>query len=194
MKRVSRVWWFFSAWAGAVILVGGILTSYHQPFLVPEAAALQRLFATGKRGKGLWQTTHFLSGSCECSRRVMLHLLERRPLPGLSEQVVLVDDGQAYLPDTADLLNSLKKAGFSVVHVAYDELVTTTGVRGVPLLLVSSPLGNVAYLGGYGAAGDQDEGILHQVRSGSVVPPLPVLGCAVGKRTKRSSDPFRLKY
>ena len=194
MKSMPRASWLFGAWAGAVVLAGGILTSYHQPFLVPEANALQSALPIDVHGKGQWRATHLLSGSCECSRRVMLHLLQRRPTPGVSEQVVLVDDGQAYLPGTDGVVDSLKLAKFSVAHVAYDNVAAASEMHGVPLLMISSPAGRVEYLGGYGAAGDKDATILQKVRSGSAVSPLPVLGCAIGRQTRRSSDPFRLKY
>lgn len=198
MNGVSRISWFFIAWVGVVVLVGGILTSYHQPFVMPDANALKLVLAKGAEGGvrsgAHWQTTHLLSGGCGCSRRIMQHLLQRRVMPGVFEQVALVDDDEANLPGTAEVLDSLKASGFGVSHVASRDIAATSGVQGVPLLLVASPEGKVVYLGGYGPGLDQDAEILRRVRGGSAVAPLPVIGCAIGMRVKRSSDPFRLKY
>jgi hypothetical protein len=69
-----------------------------------------------------------------------------------------------------------------------------SGLRGVPLLLFVSPQNQIAYLGGYGAAGDQDETIFHQLRAGLKPVALPMIGCAVGSRLQRRLDPLHLKY
>lgn len=197
MRSNSLTSWFFAVWAVGVVLIGGALTSFHQPFRLPEAEALSR--GLGKYsplgdGPPAWKMTHLLSGECGCSRRVMTHMLERGPASGVEEQIFLVDGGEPYLPDTDKVLTSLRSAGFPITHIADRDIPSNARFRAVPLLMVVSPEGGVAYLGGYGSAGDKDEDILDRVRAGSSVTSLPVIGCAVGNRIRKVSDPFHLKY
>ena len=70
--RLARC--LLAVWAGSVVLVGGALTSFHQPFRTPGAGVLA--LAGDARGHD-WRAIHFLSGSCQCSQRVMQHLLAR---------------------------------------------------------------------------------------------------------------------
>jgi hypothetical protein len=185
---------FLVIWVVAVILVGGALTSFHQPFQTPAESilALSRAAAPNT-----WQTVHILSGSCGCSQRVLRHLLDRRPLDGVAEQILLVDGlagSEQDLPGTAALLEQLQRAGFAVRHLAAKDIPREYGLRGVPLLLVVSPRHHVAYLGGYGSQGDQDLRILTELRSGQEAKVLPVVGCAVGSHLRQQADPFHLKY
>ena len=193
MNRSSRISYFFGAWAAIVVLIGGALTSFHQPFRLPEADALSRTLVPVS-SMPHWTVTHILSGGCGCSRRVMLHLLQRKPTPDVFEQVVLVDGGENDLPGTDKVLSSLRLAGFAIVDASRREVTPSSPLNAVPLLMVTSPQGKVAYVGGYGTAGDKDDQILHQLRAGLPVAALPVIGCAVGKRARRLADPFRLKY
>jgi hypothetical protein len=185
---------FLLLWAGAVILVGGALTSFHQPFQAPAESILA---LSRPAAPNTWQTVHILSGSCGCSQRVLRHLLERRPLNGVAEQILLVDGlagSEQDLPGTSTLLDQLQHIGFAVRHIAAQDIPREYGLRGVPLLLVVSPRHQIAYLGGYGTHGDQDLRILSDLRSGHAAKVLPVLGCAVGSHLRQQADPFHLKY
>ncbi len=124
----------------------------------------------------------------------MQHLLARPPLDGAVEQIVLIDQGEPYLDGSEDLLKSLSARGFRISHRLSKEIPQQFGLRGVPLLIVATPLGKVAYLGGYGLREDQDTAVFERVRTGQEPPKLPVLGCAVGRQLRRSADPFHLKY
>lgn len=197
MRHDYRMSWFFAAWAAGVVLTGGILTSFHQPFRLPDEHSLSVVLAQNsgtERATPQWTATHLLSGSCGCSRRVMDHLIQRRQVPGVTEQVVIIDGGEAYLPGTAQEMTALQQSGFKLRHIADEEMPVYFGLHGVPLLVVTAPGGSVVYLGGYGTAEDGYEEIFRKVRSGVKVAPLPVVGCAIGRRNRRSVDPFRLKY
>ena len=113
---------------------------------------------------------------------------------GLVEQVVLVDGAEPYLPESAGLIAQLQQADFSVRHIAAGDLPREYGIRGVPLLLVTSPARQMAYLGGYGPGGDQDVGVVSRLESGARPGTLPILGCAVGRRVRAQADPFGWKY
>ena len=181
----------FAAWALAVVLVGGILTSFHQPFRAPDGSIL----SLGKQPpRPEWRALHILSGSCGCSQRVMQHLLRRRPFNGVAEEIVVVDGDAPYLSGSSELLAGLAGEGFSVSHVAAKDLPQETGLHGVPLLVFASPVNKIAYVGGYGSSEDRDGEILEQVRSGQTPTALAVLGCAIGKGLRRNADPFHLKY
>ncbi len=183
-------------WAAAALLAGGMLTSFHQPFAGPWAR-VAGLAGSGMQASGReagWGVVHVLSGSCACSQRVMRHLLERRQTDGVMEEVVLVDDGEAYLAGSAELIERMRDAGFAVSRRTAAELVGEYGVRGVPLLLVISPGRKLAYAGGYGERSDADTGIVERLRAGKQADALPILGCATGHALRAASDPFGWKY
>ena len=177
-------------WFVAVIVAGAVLTSQHQPIQVsPEV--LPTLF--GPATPGYWRVIHVLSGSCGCSQRIMAHLARRHRLPDFAEEVVLIDDGTPYLPETNPLLHRLEADQFHVRHLRPEDLPRGTSLYGVPLLLVASPSGQMRYAGGYGPSGS-DEELLSNLRSGQRRAPFPVLGCVVGRALQRKADPFQLKY
>jgi hypothetical protein len=181
----------FAVWAITVVLLGGVLTSYHQPFQTPDANVLTLV---GSVRPGRWRTVHILSGSCGCSQTVMQHLLKRHLFAGLDERILVVDSGEAYLPGSDALLAKLSQQGFPITHIAAKDIPDQVGLRGVPILVIASSENKISYMGGYGSHGDQDAEILQQVQSGQKPKVLPVLGCAVGERARREADPLQLKY
>jgi hypothetical protein len=191
MKPKYLVSLFLSLWAGVVLVVGGVLTSYHQPFLTPDEKILS---LARPSAHNQWQVIHIVSGGCVCSQRVMQHLLERHPVNDVAEQILVVDGPAPYLPDTDRLLERLQSAGFPLIHLAAKDIPESYGLRGVPLLIIVSPQRSIAYLGGYGPRGDQDIQTLQLIRSGRPPTALPILGCAIGQRLRRQADPFGLKY
>jgi hypothetical protein len=178
-------------WTAAVVVIGGVLMSYHQPFVTPDARILS-LGSTSQRGR--WRALHIVSGSCVCSRRVMEHLLQRRPQAGLVEEILMIEGSEIPLAGTASLLNKLEAAGYTVSRLAAEAIPESSGLHGVPVLIYATPENKLAYLGGYGKAGDQDVAIYRQVRRGDAAEPLPVLGCAVGNRVRGRADPVGWKY
>jgi hypothetical protein len=178
-------------WAAAALVIGTVLTSYHQPMLAPGEAVLNLAEASTP---SQWQAIHVLSGACGCSQRVMRNLLARGPMAGSIEQIIIADGDESDLPGTDLLLTQLKEAKFQVTHRKTEDLVRDTGMRGVPLLVIVSPNHTVAYLGGYGMNGDQANSILARSIAGKAGSPFPIFGCAVGQRVRREVDPFGLKY
>ena len=178
-------------WTVAVVLMGGIFTSYHQPFNIPGEGVLALV---QDPGRGNWRTLHILSTGCGCSLRVMQHLLVRHPFPDVKEQVLLIGDDEASSPVTDELIAKLRRQGFSLTRIAAKDVPKQAGLHGVPLLVVASPENKIAYIGGYGAHGDEDGPVLAQARAGKKMIPLPILGCAIGSRIRQQADPFGLKY
>ena len=191
MRMTKKTSWLFAIWALAVVFIGGVLMSYHQPFQTPSSRILA---LGGQSGAHRWTALHLLSSGCGCSQRVMLHLLQRRPFDGIAEQVVLIDGDEPSLPETTTLLARLTQEGFSVVHKAAKDIPQNIGLHGVPLLVFASSEDKILYMGGYGVHSDQDSNILQQIRSGNSPKPIAVLGCAIGARLQREVDPFHLKY
>jgi hypothetical protein len=188
---------FLGGWAALTILLGTILMSYHQPFRLPGESILsfaEGLPGHGRRLDGRWQVIHFLSGGCGCSQRVMRHLLQRRMFAGIEEQVVLIDGPEGDLPESPALIDAMRQQGFRIRRMTSRDIPRDAGLRGVPLLVIASPHGRIAYMGGYGISGDQDAIFLKQAISGRRPEPLPLLGCAVGARIGQTADPFHLKF
>ena len=177
-------------WGMGVVFAGAVLTSQHQPFRVADKIPLA-LFRHSASGH--WRVIHVLSGSCGCSQKIMAHLALRRPLRDFEEEVTVVDDGIPYLPDSDRLLVLLQRDEFPVRHIRLEDLPRGAGLNGVPMLVVASPSGQIAYAGGYGTP-ENDVKLLHSVRTGRRPELLPVIGCAVGRALQRKVDPFRLKY
>jgi len=107
------------------------------------------------------------------------------------EEILIVDDGVGYLRDSEALLPTLK---LPIHHVTAEEMQTSTGLVGVPMLLITRADGTIAYAGGYGEGSHQDVRILKELQEGRGVSKKTVVGCAVGRRLKRRMDPFHLKY
>ena len=178
-------------WIAAVLCLGGALASYHQPFVSPsdDILSLSRLPQTGQMS-----ALHIVSGGCRCSQAVMKHLLQRRPMAQVSEEVVIIDGDSPYLPETNALLAHLQNSGFLVTHLFSNAIPPALSLHGVPLLVVVSASRAIAYKGGYGPRGDQDEAIIRQSRAGISPTMIPVVGCAVGARVRRRLDPLHIKY
>ncbi len=187
----GRTGLLLGVWAATVVVIGGVLMSYHQPFLTPDARILS-LGAPSQRGR--WRALHILSGSCGCSRRVMEHLLKRRSMPGLAEEILVIEGTESSLQGTGALLDKLESAGFTISHLGANEIPESTGLHGVPVLIYATPENKLAYLGGYGKAGDEDVRLYQEVRRGQPPSALPVLGCAIGSRVRGKADPVGWKY
>lgn len=162
----------------------------HTPFRAnPDGLAyLAREFAPAN---GRWQAIHLLSISCSCSRGVAEHLIARRPMADVQEQIVLAGTD-------AQLAHRLSAAGFLVRNVDPEVIAQRYHVAGAPWLVFVSPQGEIQYQGGYTPAHArsdyQDQHVWASLASGHRVQSLPVLGCALGKRLQHTLDPLGLKY
>ena len=194
--------WFLGLWIAASLFTGSMLLSFHLPFRTPASGVLNLSPAIHP---GRPRILHILSGSCGCSQKIMLRLARRDALPGIDEQVLVVDtfgdtvsrDNSThaeYLPGTLALLHTLQTRGFSVLHIDADHLPPGAGIPGVPLLVATSAQGDLTYLGGYGPGGDQDMRLFLTGLTTVRVKGEPVFGCAVGARLQKKTDPFHLKY
>lgn len=135
-------------------------------------------------------TFHFLYGDCPCSRRVLRRVLDRDPISGANERIVLIGDD----PEMESLAVS---KGFSVDVVTPPQLKSIYGVESAPLLVMTDKAGNISYSGGYTSRKQgpdiQDDKIIRDVIAGRSVDELPLYGCAVSANLKAILDPLNLK-
>jgi hypothetical protein len=133
---------------------------------------------------------HFVDSKCRCSRRVVDGLVSRRPMSGVVEHVVLVDDD--------GLGARLRTAGFVVTPIPAKDLESRFGVRGAPLLLVVGRRDEVLYEGGYTdrkqAFALEDKRIVAEVLEGRRPSALPMFGCAVSTKLNRERNPMRIPW
>lgn len=133
---------------------------------------------------------HFLYGDCPCSRRVLRTIVDRDPVHGVSERIVLIGDDP-------ELKSKAIARGFEVETVTPDELKDRYGVDAAPLLLVANSNGLIQYSGGYTSRKQgldvSDVSIIHHIVNGQTVEELPLYGCAVSDTLKSIIDPLGLK-
>lgn len=134
---------------------------------------------------------HFLDSKCRCSRRVVDGLVSRRPMSGVVEHVVLVDD-------EGGLRGRLEGVGFAVTAVGAKELEARFAVRGAPVLVVVDRNDKVLYEGGYTdrkqAFALEDRRIVRDSLEGRAPAPFPVFGCAVSEKLNRERNPMRIPW
>lgn len=133
---------------------------------------------------------HFLYGDCPCSRRVLKHVVNRKPVPGVGEHLVLIGRDE-------EMQRRAESKGFSVDTIEPEELKRIYGVDAVPLLVVTNGDGGIHYSGGYTPRKQgldiQDESIIRQAMDGEMSGTLPLYGCAVSKSLKSIVDPLNIK-
>src|SRR6202012_1504264 len=130
---------------------------------------------------------------CACSRSVAAYLAARGPVPGVDEEIVLIDDPVA-TQVRDEMQRSLKAHAFTVTLRSAGDVAAADGVEGVPTLEAIAPDNHIAYRGGYnehGAApGDYlDTAILADLRAAKPRGELRIFGFATSQRLRRRQDP-----
>lgn len=175
-------------WLGALLFVTSSLMIGHWVSL-PHPAAGSTIAAEFVDHDGV-NAFHFLYGECPCSRKTLDHVLQRPPVDGVRETIVLVD------ADSAVRARALA-AGYGVVEVTPQELKQRFAVEAAPLLIVTESTGRIVYSGGYTSRKQglnfQDVSILQAAKKGLVADELPLFGCAVSRGLKALTDPLSLK-
>lgn len=138
-----------------------------------------------------FQSNHFLSSKCACSKKVIEHLLKRGALKEANETVYLIDSDY-------QLKSGLIKAGFQVEEIDEFAAESNFHVEAVPFLRITS-LGKVLYAGAYGKDQKhspvyQDVEIIEAGLAGNSKDALPLFGCINGKLRKSKMDVWGLKY
>jgi hypothetical protein len=182
-----------ATWTAIMIVVGSsLMVSHWIPLPRPAVLSPQISFANWhEEASGGWRAYHFLYMECPCSQRVLKHVTERAPHPGINEKLVLI--GHA-----AQLADAACRLGYEVDCVSPTELKVRYGVETAPLLVVIDPEGKTRYSGGYTSRKQvldiQDGDIIGRVLAGEDVEPLPLFGCAVSRKLQSMVDPLGFKY
>jgi hypothetical protein len=188
---VVFVVWALVSFVGATSLAAGHFYTLPRPPLrdLVLSAAVARLHTGASPDR--WSAVHVLYAECRCSQRIVAHLVERGPLAGVDETVVLVGRSEA-------LEASIAGAGFAIALVTPEELERDYHLRAAPLLVVADPVDEVRYLGGYTERKQgpaiRDVEIVADLRSGGAAAELPLFGCAVSRSLQTLIDPLGLKY
>jgi hypothetical protein len=138
-----------------------------------------------------WVGVHVLYSMCKCSERILHHLVERRPLPDMTEAVVLVGAND-------ELERMVRATGYELEVVTPSQLSENYHVQSAPMFALVDPNGVLRYLGGYTERKQglaiQDVSIVERLRSEQSVAELPLFGCAVSRSLQALLDPLGLKY
>ncbi len=133
---------------------------------------------------------HFLYGSCPCSRRVLRHLVDRHPIDGVDERIVLIDEDPEMEARAIEM-------GYQTDVVTPEQLQNKYGVESAPLMVVADQSGAIVYSGGYTSRKQgfniQDVELIRSAMNDEDQQCLPVYGCAVSQRLKNIVDPLGLK-
>jgi hypothetical protein len=142
---------------------------------------------------------HFLSLKCQCSKKVLAHLIKRHALPNTTELVHLIDS-------KPEMLSQLEAVGYQTNSIDEEEAVRRFNLHALPQLVITHAQ-QTLYQGGYGP--DQqhteiygDEKIIKELESqllagtskGNVIVEFPIFGCANGTLQKKALDFLGLKY
>jgi len=192
-RRGARV--LFWLWAALSLGVTSALMMGHTYALPRPSTANRELRAAiardrGPEDRGRWLVHHFMYSRCRCSQRVVASLVTRGPLPSVRERVVLVGAHPEYEA-------ALHAARFALDVVTPERLKARYRVEAAPLLVVSDPVGEVRYAGGYTERKQgpavQDVAIVRALMRGQGASELPLFGCAVSRSLQMMLDPLGLK-
>lgn len=177
------VWGAFLSCAMATLMAGHWVSLPH-----PETGAVLR--TPSEQNDSQLNAFHFLYGDCACSKRILKSLLQREPLDGIHERIVLIGEDSVFE-------EKARLQGYAVTVVTPSELKQLYEIESAPLLIATDDAGTIRYSGGYTSRkqglAHQDVGILQSLLAGQSCPELPVYGCAVSQRLKDLIDPLNLK-
>jgi hypothetical protein len=170
------------------LLMAGHLLTLPKPRI--DALHNERLQSVLSAHPGSWFVVHVLAENCECSQRILAHLLARSAESSWSEKVL-------FIGSVEPTRTQLAARGFAFQSVTPEELQATYGLEGAPLMLVVNPRGEVAYSGGYSSTRwgpSEDVTILAALTRGTEVKERPLFGCAVSQELQKRLDPLGFKY
>lgn len=202
MKHVGTTPWLqavkrWGLWLWALVaLAGGASLMATHTYALPHPDArdprVQRALAQSLRPeeRGHFVMLHVLYSRCRCSQRILDHLFSRGASTDAAERIVLVGAH-------ADYERRARAAGYSLEVLEPEQLLARYALSAAPALLVATPDGTLAYLGGYSERKQglelREREIFESVRDGSRARELPLFGCAVSQALKDRIDPLGLR-
>jgi hypothetical protein len=186
-------WALIGAWLVlAVIGIASLGVSHTAPMPepTPEERLTHALLGLREQPKQPF-LVHVIYARCSCTERLFRHLIERRALAGMDEEILFVGEDEAKKARA-------RQAGYRFTTVSAAELVSRFGLEAAPVLFAFTRDGRLAYAGGYfdkaAAVVALDERIVSEVQRGLPTEPLPVYGCAVSPQLQKSVDPLGIVY
>lgn len=196
LRRIAR--YGLVGWLAGMLALGAILTARHVVALPVTdvhdarlAGGVARLWAH-PAAPGTWRAVHVLSQDCRCSQRTLAYLVAGPRPANLEERVLLIEGENGPAPEMAELA----AAGLPARMMTPAQLTAELGLEAAPVLVLVSPAGEVAYVGGYTRRKQsgryEDREILAALREapGQPAAGLPVFGCATSERLARMLDPL----
>lgn len=152
-----------------------------QPTPAPESMPIAEVF----------ESNHFVSSKCGCSKKVIEHLQKRGAIKDANETVYLIGSDDQFR-------EGLLKAGFKVEDIDEETADINFHIEAIPFLRVSS-FGKELYAGAYGKDQKhspvyQDVEIIEAALRGQRKEALPLFGCINGKLRRNEIDSWGLKY
>jgi hypothetical protein len=194
---LARKSWIGRALLGGwvvITLVGLAALSVKHMASLPEPgdeALLVRALLKLRRSSNENFLVHVIDAECSCAKALFTHLVARGPFPGDEELILFVGSDR-------DKQEAARQSGYKFTAISAQELVSGFGLEAAPILVIFDSAGTLRYAGGYYAhpatITPLDEKIYKQLVAGVKVEPLPVFGCAVSPRIKKSLDPWRFVY
>lgn len=139
---------------------------------------------------GQWMAVHVLYARCDCSKRIIEHILDRAPVAGVKEKIILVEHQPRW-----EALAQEKHIPVQVI--SRDELKSIYNIPAAPIMVVADPHGTIRYAGGYTARKQgpdiRDVAVISDVMQQHPAAPIPLFGCAVSATLSAMLDPLGIK-
>ncbi len=173
----------------AYLLVGHWITLPLPPVDDPKLAqSIHDELSPDERGQ--WVAVHVLYSRCDCSKRIVNHILERERITGVKEKIILVE----HKPEWEARAQATH---IPVQVISRDELKTVYNIPAAPVMIVSDPRGVIRYAGGYTARKQgpdiRDVAVINTVMKQDSAEAIPLFGCAVAKTLSTLLDPLGIK-
>jgi hypothetical protein len=186
--RVLIVAWLALSLVGIASL--GVSHTAPMPKPTPEQRLTSALLALRAQARQPF-LVHVIYARCSCTERLFKHLVERRALAGMDEEILFVGEDDAKKARA-------RAAGYRFTTVTPAQLESRFGLQVAPVLFAFTADGRLAYAGGYfdrpAAVVALDQRIVSDVEHGIDAQPLPVYGCAVSPELQKTVDPLGIVY
>jgi hypothetical protein len=186
-KRLGAI--LLVGWAIVLLVAVSTLMGAHWITLPRPGEDAAASLGTLRARPGLL-AVHVLYSECDCSNRVLDHLLERGPLAGVDEVILFVGP-------SGRMAERARARGWRVERVSRRELEARFHIVSAPLLAVLDANGRARHFGGYThrkrGPEIRDVAILTALSAGDRPDELPLYGCATGAELARQLDPMGLR-
>lgn len=197
-KSAFRKWWpsvALAIWAPSLIVICAFLLAGHWITLPLPSGGDPKLAQSIHEHRsidemGEWLAVHVLYSRCNCSKRIVNHLLSRERIPGVKEKIILVE----HQPEWE---SHAKKMGIPVEVLTRHELESVYNIPAAPIMVVADPGGSIRYAGGYTTRKQgpdiRDIAVINAAMQEHPAEPIPLFGCAVAKTLSTLLDPIGVK-